>query len=210
MDLARRRVEQVGAAHHVGHAGFGVVDHHCELVGEEAVGTLDDVIAGVGGERDFLRALHRVVEADRAFGAHPPRAALATGRQAVATGAGVAARAIARERLVGELAPGARARIGMAGGLQRVECGLVGGGAPALPHDLAIPFEAKAFEGGEDTLGGAGHRAWAVDILDAQQPASAVGARFQEAADRGDQRAEVQRAGRRGREAADVGRFGGA
>ena len=210
VDLARGRVEQVGTAHHMGDARIGVVDHHGELIGEETVGALDHVVARIVGEVDLLRALHCVIEADRAFGAHPPGPPLATRRQAVAAGAGVAARAVAGQGLIGELAPGAGAGVGVAGGLERIQRCLIGCGAPALPDHLAIPFEAEACQRGEDACGGAGDCARGVDILDAQQPASAVGARFKKAADRGDQRAEVQRAGRRGREAADIKRIGGA
>lgn len=210
VDLARGRVEQVGAAHDVGHPRFGVVHHHRELIGEEAVGALDHVVAGVGGEVDLLLALHRVAKAHHALGAHPPGAAGPSRRQAVAAGAGIAARAVARERLAGELAPGARTGIGEAGRAQALERGRIGFAAFALAHDRAVPFEAEAFQRGEDACGGAGHRARGVHVLDAQQPASAVRARIQEAAHGGDQRAEVQRAAGRGGEAADVGVCAGA
>ena len=44
-DLARRVVGQVLAAHHVGDALLGVVHHHGQLVGEQAVGALEHEVA---------------------------------------------------------------------------------------------------------------------------------------------------------------------
>ena len=51
VDLPRRRIEQVGAAHHVGDALLGVVDHHRELVGELPVGAIQHEVADVALER---------------------------------------------------------------------------------------------------------------------------------------------------------------
>ena len=44
-DLARRGIEQVGAAHDVGDALRGIVDHHGQLVGPETVGAREHEIA---------------------------------------------------------------------------------------------------------------------------------------------------------------------
>ena len=49
-------------------------------------------------------------------------------------------------------------------------------------------------------VGAAGDHARRVEVFDAHQPARAVGARVEIAADGGQQRAEVQRSGGRGRE----------
>jgi hypothetical protein len=45
IDLARRGVEQVGAAHHVGDLLVRVVHHHRELVGELTVAAAQDEVA---------------------------------------------------------------------------------------------------------------------------------------------------------------------
>ena len=57
-----------------------------------------------------------------------------------AAGAGVAPRAVARERLVGELAPGARARIGVAGGFMVVELFAVSKGLANANGNAVIPI----------------------------------------------------------------------
>src|SRR5690606_41491280 len=106
------------------------------------------VVAGMGGGVVLRRALPCVSEADGAFGANPPGPPLATRRQAVAAGAGVAARAVAGQGLIGEFAPGAGAWVGVAGGLERIQRCLICGGALALPDHLAIPFEAEACQRG--------------------------------------------------------------
>ena len=54
MDLPRRGVEQVGAAHDVGYALFRVVDHDRELVGELAVGAPQHEVADVALERSAI------------------------------------------------------------------------------------------------------------------------------------------------------------
>ena len=43
--LARRRIEQVGAAHHIGDALPGVIQHHGQLIGNQAVAAANDEIA---------------------------------------------------------------------------------------------------------------------------------------------------------------------
>ncbi len=206
MDLAGGGVEQVGAAHHVGDARLGIIHHHRQLVGEQAVGAQHHVVAGVEREIFLLPALDGVLEADRALGAHPPGARPASGGQAVAAGARIAPRAVARECRVRHFAPGTGAGEGMAGRFQPIEGSLVSVPAAALPYDFAVPFEAEARKRGDDAPGRAHDSAWRIDILDPQQPAAAAVARFQVAACRRDQRAEMQRAAGRGREAADVGR----
>ena len=46
-DLTLARIEQVSAAHHARDALVGIVHHHRELIGEQAVGTAQDEIAHV-------------------------------------------------------------------------------------------------------------------------------------------------------------------
>ena len=64
-DLARRRLQQVGAPHDVGHMLLRIVDDDRELVGVQRVAPLEDEIADVA--RDVLRdaALHAILEDDR-------------------------------------------------------------------------------------------------------------------------------------------------
>ena len=62
VNLASGGVEQVGAAHDVGDAGVGIVDHHRELISEQAVGTQHHVIARVGGEVFLLPALNAILK----------------------------------------------------------------------------------------------------------------------------------------------------
>jgi hypothetical protein len=47
-DLPRGGVEQVGAAHHFGHALCGVIDHHGQLVGPAAIRTAQHEVADLG------------------------------------------------------------------------------------------------------------------------------------------------------------------
>ena len=125
------------------------------------------------------------------------------GRRARRARARARPRAATRER---EVAPAAGARIGPARATQ----------ACAAPPRRArraatgarrrlVGTQAAARELREDRLGRAGDVARRVEVFDAHQPAAAVGARVEPRGERGDQRAGVQRAGRRGREAADVG-----
>ncbi len=191
------------------HPRLGIVHDDGELVGEQAVRPQHDVVADVGFEVFLLRALDGIVVADHAGCAHPPGARAAPRRQAVAAGARVAVRAVAGEGGIGQFAPRARTGKGVAVGLQALERGRVGLGTPALPDDVAVPFEAEASERGDDRVGRAGHRARRIDVLDAQQPVPAMAACLEATADGGDQRAEMQRSAGRGREAADVPRLRG-
>jgi hypothetical protein len=45
---------------------------------------------------------------------------------------------------------------------------------PTLDSDFAIPSETQALKGTQDIVGGTWNSAWAIDILHAQQPLSAV------------------------------------
>ena len=73
-----------------------------------------------------------------------------------------------------------------------------------LPQRRRVGLEAERGQLVHDQPFDAGHRARAVDILEAQQPAAAVRARVEPAGQRGHQRAGVQRAAGRGCEAADI------
>src|SRR6516165_6578849 len=77
--------------------------------------------------------------------------------------------------------------------------------ALALVEKLPIPGEPVRLEDTKDLAGAVGDDSWAVQVLDAHQPAPAVMAGIDIAAERGEQRAQMQLAGGRGGEASDVG-----
>ena len=104
----------------------------------------------------------------------------------------------------GDLGAGAGAGIGVACGKQLIERALVGFTAPALVDHLAIGVQTAIGQLPQDGLVGAGLAPRCVHVFDAHQPLAAMGARIQPAGQRGHERAGVQRAGGRGREAADV------
>ncbi len=208
-DLARRRGQQVGAAHDVADALRRVVDHHRELIGEHAVGALDDEIADVALEALLLSALQAVVKADRLrVHAQPPGRRAGWRRGGAAAGARIDALAGGAERRARQLPPGAGAGEHQAALHELVECRLVELAALALVDDRAVPLEAMGFEGGANVGTDMAAAARRVDVLDAQQPFAAGGAGVAAARQRGDERAEMQRPGRRGREAAAVTRRG--
>lgn len=75
----------------------------------------------------------------------------------------------------------------MAGGRQHSERGRIFGIAPALPDGRLVGVQVEGGERGEDLLRGAGHRARAVDVLDAHQPVARVGTCVEPARERADQ-----------------------
>ena len=204
MDLPRGRVEEVGAAHDVGHALRRIVDHHGQLVGEQPVGAIEHEVADLARERLPLRSLQAVDECDLRFrNPHPERPRRPAGGQPGTTGARVEARAVDREaeRGIGDLAARAAAPIGMrAQLLQRLAVERL---AAALVEHFAVPAEAQRGQRAQDVVGRARLHARPVEILHAQEPAPAGGARVEPARQRRHQRAEVQRPGGRGREPAD-------
>src|SRR5690606_23013661 len=62
IELTRRVVEQVGAAHDVGDALVGVIEHHGQLVGVQAVTAPDDEVAHLALQLLAELALHPVGE----------------------------------------------------------------------------------------------------------------------------------------------------
>jgi hypothetical protein len=73
-----------------------------------------------------------------------------------------------------------------------------------LANDRRIRAQPAAVELRQDPLGGAGDVARRVEVLDPHQPDAAMRARVEPRRERGDERAGVQQAGRRWREATDV------
>ena len=102
-DLAAGRREQVVAAQHLVDALVGVVHHHRQLVGHDAVAAAhDEVPARRSAPRH--RSVHRVVEGHRALGAEAQRRLLARGQPG-----GRDAPAAARGRCPGSDGPPRRA-----------------------------------------------------------------------------------------------------
>ena len=82
---------------------------------------------------------------------------------------------------------------------------LIDGGTSALVDHRLVRRHAERLERRKDLGIGAGDFARRIEILDAHDPPSAGRARKEPTPDRRDERAEMQPAGRRGREAAVVG-----
>jgi len=150
-DLARRRGEQVNPPDDVGDAIGGVVHDHRELVGEEAVGTpADDVAGDLRHALDEL-AVEPVTDRDRRCG-HPYAhrrpapgggSGVPLGGAQTRTGAGVAAAAGVRRRGEGEVPARAVAAVGVPRPGQLLERLAVGAVAGRLRCRLLIPVEAE-------------------------------------------------------------------
>ena len=205
MDLAHGRAQKIGAAQHLGDSLFGVVDHDRELVGKQAVSAAHDEVPDLALEVLAHAALNPVQKGDSLGGdSHARGAGCSSAGQAVAAGAGIDDFAFADNRGVGDLL--ARAGTGKqnAARLQHLQRAQVRGVAPALAHDGALPLEAEPLEREQNRVNRARHRARPVQVLHAYQPLAVPGARLAIAGKGGDQRAEMQRAGGRGGEAAAV------
>src|SRR5690606_32399578 len=200
--MCGRRAQQVGAAHDVRDALSRVVDDYGEVVGGQAVASNDDEVARVGRKVVYDRPLYTVdepllpgLDADADGG-------VAVQLTAVATRAGVAQAAVRRRRTNGRARAAAAERRGTLE--QAVGNGTVDVGARALAQHLAVPFGLEGLERSQNVVGRARHLARRVDVLDADEPLAAGLAGVNEARRRGAERAEVERAGRGGREAAYI------
>jgi hypothetical protein len=197
VDLARGRQQQIGAAHHMGDGGVRIVDHYGQLVGKQAVGTAQHKIARLGCEIALDAALDRIVETDPGLPhAQAPSASFATRRQAGPTRSRIDRGAIGRQRRIRQFTTSAGAGENQTGGLQSLQCCGIGCAAPALPHRLAVPFEAAGLQRAQYLPGCRRRTPRRIDILDAQQPLATTAACFQIRAHGSDQRAEMQRASR--------------
>src|SRR6185369_1452080 len=82
---------------------------------------------------------------------------------------------------IGNLLARAAAAVDEPEASQPLERRLVTLAVAVLPRDLAIPMKAQRLERSHDILGGAGHCARRVDVLDSQQPLAALRARVEPA-----------------------------
>jgi hypothetical protein len=87
---------------------------------------------------------------------------------------------------------------------QSAQCVLIERKAPALPDDRPIPVQLESLQSAQDLLGATRNNTLSVQILDPDQPAAAMPARIEEAADCSDERSEMQGAGGRRSESADI------
>src|SRR6266704_5362500 len=126
-------------------------------------------------------------------------------RKPLAAGAGVDGFARRGYGRIGNFPP--RASTGKHRTLMRetFQRGSVGCIATALEHDFPVPFEPIRLEHLENRLGSPPSLTRPIEILHAHQPSSPVPARLEVAADRGDERAEMQQTGRGGCKAPTIG-----
>jgi len=68
-----------------------------------------------------------------------------------------------------------------------LKCLRVGVGAPALIHNRLVPKQTESLQGAKDFVGRTGHLARPVEVVDANQPASARGAGIGVATDGGNE-----------------------
>ena len=200
----------VVAADDVGDAHVVVVDHDRQHVGRVSVGTQEhEVVEVLVGERHL--ALHPVVDDGLAFllGAQADDrgdAGRRLGRVAVAP-ASVVAHGLALEpRLLAhrlELLVARVAAVGRAPGEHLVHGLAVAAGAVELADRLAVPVEPEPLEAVENGVHRGLRRALAVGVLDAQQERAAEPLRVEPVEQRRARAADVQEAGRGGREAGD-------
>ena len=150
IDLGGGGGENVTAADHLGDAGLGIIDHHGQMIGKDAVCAAQDKIAGIFCKAGSEGALNPVLHSNRRVGDVQPvgrdlflHLLPDFGRCQGAAGAGIHIEGIpAVWRLAGmELRPGTETGIDTAGIKETTEYGLVGGGALALGKNWPVPAE---------------------------------------------------------------------
>jgi hypothetical protein len=105
---------------------------------------------------------------------------------------------------VGKFGARAPAWIDLPGRPESIERCRVARSPRALKAGIAIVPHAQLVENGKDRFGGALLHTRGINIFDAQQPATLVGAGIEVTGERGNQRSGVKRAGGRGCEPTDV------
>jgi hypothetical protein len=180
--------QQIGPAHHVGHVLHVVIDHYGELVGEDSVLAAYDEVAQLALPEPAL-SLYSIVKEhhETVSEAEPRRGWEVAACWSVAAGSGVTGVFVAAQ-----LAPRAAALEGGAGGFELLQGRAVERQSMALVDNFAVPGQAEAFEGAQDAIRAPGDDARGIQILNADQPATAVMARIDIASYRGQERAEVE------------------
>ena len=213
LNLPRRVVGQVLAAHHVADALRGIVHHHGQLVGPQPVGTAQGKVADLLLHILRLRAQAPVCPVERARLRQKTPGPGWLALQAVAAGAGVDQLAMTRARMPSgrqrqrDVLPRAAAGVGAALSDELLQRSLVERAAGRLVQRRFVRPQAAGGQLRHDGGVGTGHATRHVHVFDAQQPASAVRPRVQPTGQRRHQRAGVQRTGGRGGEAAGIGRW---
>src|ERR1700675_2492122 len=177
-----------------------IVDDDGEYIGKYLIAAPEN--DGPDRSRPLLAvpALDAVLERYIArFDAQASRGARSCKAGAITARAGIA-------QLIFELQAAATARKREIAVAQAAQRGIVRLAAVALPKHGSVPFEAEPLQYALDCFGRTRDLSRPIEILDAQQPASAVGAGIEVGGSRCIQRAQVQGAGRRGREPPYIGR----
>jgi len=121
------------------------------------------------------------------IGAHPPSSSLASGRNAIATSAGIYLSIYAMQRRIRDLLACAATRVHRTSSFQSKKGFLVGGSALALVNDVFIPVQAVSFQRAENFIGSTLDGARGVEVFDAHQPLALMMFGIEIAADGGDE-----------------------
>ena len=194
--LPWRGVKQVGPANDVGDTLRCIVNHHGQLIGKQTVGASQHEVADLLCQLLLHNALQSVGDVDMGI-IHPYAYAawLATRRQTITAGARIdIARAV--DAAVGNLLAGAGAVVDAAHVRQFLECRHVIFVALSLIHDRPIPLQSKGLQRAQYRICGTGNLAWRVEILDPDQPLTALMTCVQIAAECRHQRTKMQGPGR--------------
>ena len=156
-DLARRVVDMIVAADHVGDAHVDVIHHHHEVVGRRAVGTLDDDVVQFGDIHRH-RTLNEIIEGYRSLvgGTEPHHIGHSFGMiGSLAAGAvvfGLAPLLHCQFALGVQLLRRAVATVGLALVQQLLHLGAVQIHALGLEEGPLVPGKAQPLHGGHDFI----------------------------------------------------------
>jgi hypothetical protein len=214
-DLPWCRREKIGAANDIGDVLRRIVDNDGELIREQAIASPDDEIAHVLVEPLLLPSVDPIGEFDRGRGHPHPRSGSSRAlggcvtviADAIAARSRIHAFANPADGVRGKLVSRAHACIDKSALGEPGKRRFIRAGARRLAPHGSVPLEAVTLERVQDVVGGTRARTGKVDVLDAHEPCARVVACIGIARHRGNERAEVQRTGRRRREAAAVRTF---
>ena len=205
IDLTGCGIQEIRAAHNVGHALFRIIHDHGELVCKNAVGAIQHEIPDVCLEILRNAPLQGVVKTYACAGSVDPQCAcFLSGRQAAPADARVHRPLDSRDAGIRDLAPAAGARINKAVLPQFMQRRMIGVGMRALADDVPVPVHPASVERAQNLVGRTRHDARVIDILDPHEPIAAATLRFYITAERGDERADMERAGGGGCEATAI------